>query len=51
MGPAFVERFEVRVDGKVMPDGDVWKLGTALAPLGLNAGVLDHSRASPERFI
>ena len=40
MGPAFVEHFEVRVDGKVMPDGDLWKLGTALAPLGLNAGCL-----------
>lgn len=37
MGPAFVERFGVSVDGKTVPEEDLWKLGAALAPLGLNA--------------
>jgi hypothetical protein len=40
MGPAFVENFEVSVDGRAIPSGAPWKLGTAMIALGLDANCL-----------
>ncbi|WP_426234812.1 hypothetical protein [Pseudomonas sp. TWP3-2] len=40
MGPAFVEKLEVTVDGKTVSEGDMGKFGAALHPLGLSSGCL-----------
>jgi hypothetical protein len=40
MGPAFVEEFEVTVDGRVIQSDNLWKLGSAMIALGLDVNCL-----------